>query len=484
MKKSITFNFAMNVLLSASNLLFSLLTFPYLNRVLLAEGMGRVSFAQSVIDYVAAFALLGIPYYGIKACVEVRDNPIALSKRVKELQALGSLFSFFSLLGLGILIFFVPQLFAYRRELLILAVAIPLKNIGAEYYFRATEQFSYITVRSILIRLTSVLAIFLFVKNRQDLSIYLVISVFLNAGSNLFNYVYVRKELGLRELHKLELKRHLQPIWTFFLINIGWLMYANTDVIMLGYLVGDQEVGYYNASVRIKTLLVIVLNALLQVVLPRMIQAFQKQSEEVAKRFVQQVSSICLLMSVYVVGYVSFSADAVMLLLAGKAFEPAVPVLQWTIWEFFPLACSTVLYNVLVATSRERHYYRSNFIGLAVNVLLNTVLISRFQALGAGMATVAGSTVVFVALLYQMPLEWKGYWNWKNASKIIVMGLFSVFVLWGLGLLVPPVSPLLFLLVTGLSYSGSYFIVGWLLKEDMVMLVSSRMRQMLLGKDV
>lgn len=484
MKKSITFNFAMNVLLSASNLLFSLLTFPYLNRVLLAEGMGRVAFAQSVMDYVAAFALLGIPYYGIKVCVEVRDNPIELAKRVKELQVLGSFFSCFAVLGLLLLVLLFPQLADYRTELLILSFTIPLKTMGAEHYFRATEQFSYITVRSILIRLTSVLAIFLFVKNRQDLSIYLVISVFLNAGSNLFNYVYVRKELGLRGLHKLELKRHLQPIWTFFLINIGWLMYANTDVIMLGYLVGDQEVGYYNASVHIKTLLVIVLNALLQVVLPRMIQAFQKQSEEVAKRFVQQVSSICLLMSVYVIGYVSFSADAVMLFLAGKAFEPAVPVLQWTIWEFFPLACSIVLYNVLVATSRERHYYRSNFIGLAVNVLLNTVLISRFQALGAGMATVAGSTVVFVALLHQMPLEWKGYWNWKNASKIIVMGLFSVFVLWGLSLLVPPVSPLLFLLVTGLSYSGSYFIVGWLLKEDMVMLVSSRMRQMLLGKDV
>ena len=59
--KSVKFNFIMNFILTASNFIFPLITFPYVSRVLGASGTGKVSFAISVVSYFTMVAALGIP---------------------------------------------------------------------------------------------------------------------------------------------------------------------------------------------------------------------------------------------------------------------------------------------------------------------------------------------------------------------------------------------------------------------------------------
>ena len=87
MKKngSLKLNFIMNVILSMSAFIFPMITFPYVSRVLMPDGMGRVSFATSVITYFAMVAQLGIPTYGIRACARVRDDREQLTKTVQEI---------------------------------------------------------------------------------------------------------------------------------------------------------------------------------------------------------------------------------------------------------------------------------------------------------------------------------------------------------------------------------------------------------------
>lgn len=68
---SIKKNFIMNVILTASSLIFPLITFPYVSRILLPEGTGRVAFVLSIISYFSMVASLGIPTYGIRACAQV-----------------------------------------------------------------------------------------------------------------------------------------------------------------------------------------------------------------------------------------------------------------------------------------------------------------------------------------------------------------------------------------------------------------------------
>ena len=91
-QKSLKLNFIMNAILTMSSFLFPLITFPYVSRVLLPAGTGRVSFANSVVTYFVMISQLGIPTYGIRACAVVRDNPVKLKKTVYELSCICSVF--------------------------------------------------------------------------------------------------------------------------------------------------------------------------------------------------------------------------------------------------------------------------------------------------------------------------------------------------------------------------------------------------------
>ena len=84
-QKSLKSNFVMNSILTMSQFIFPLITFPYVSRILLPVGTGKVSFATSIVSYFTLFAQLGIPMYGIRACAKVRDNREKLTKTVQEL---------------------------------------------------------------------------------------------------------------------------------------------------------------------------------------------------------------------------------------------------------------------------------------------------------------------------------------------------------------------------------------------------------------
>ena len=83
--KSLKVNFVMNAVLTMSNMIFPLITFPYVSRILLPVGTGKVAFATSIVTYFSMFAQLGIPTYGIRVCAQVRDDREKLSRTVQEL---------------------------------------------------------------------------------------------------------------------------------------------------------------------------------------------------------------------------------------------------------------------------------------------------------------------------------------------------------------------------------------------------------------
>ena len=94
--RSVTYNFIMNVILTGSNILFPLLTYPYASRILKPYGMGMVSFANAIITYFTMFAQLGIPTYGIRVCAKVRDDREKLSRTVQEVLIINMITCFLS----------------------------------------------------------------------------------------------------------------------------------------------------------------------------------------------------------------------------------------------------------------------------------------------------------------------------------------------------------------------------------------------------
>ena len=160
-QKSLKLNFVMNAILTMSQFVFPLITFPYVSRILLPIGTGKVSFATSIVSYFTLFAQLGIPTYGIRACAKVRDNREELSKMVQELFIINLMMSALAYVVYFAAIYYVPRFRQDKDLFLIVGLTIFFNAIGMEWLYKALEQYTYITVRSIIFKFIAIVAMFL-----------------------------------------------------------------------------------------------------------------------------------------------------------------------------------------------------------------------------------------------------------------------------------------------------------------------------------
>ena len=171
-QNSIKFNFIMNIILMMSSFVFPLITFPYISRILLPVGTGKISFATSLISYFTMFAQLGIPTYGIRACAKVRDNRKELTQTAQELLIINLVMSVISYLALFLALMFIPRLQSEKTLYVIASFTIILTSIGIEWLYKALEQYAYITIRSIIFKIVAIIAMFLLIHNQSDYLIY------------------------------------------------------------------------------------------------------------------------------------------------------------------------------------------------------------------------------------------------------------------------------------------------------------------------
>ena len=195
---SVKFNFIMNFILTASSILFPLITFPYISRTLLAAGSGAVSSAASVLTYFAMFASLGIPTYGIRACARVRDNREELSRTVQELLIINTVTTVLTYAAFLILLAVVPKFAAERELLLINSVSLFLNVIGVSWLYSALEEYGYIASRTLIFKVISIVFMFLMVKSPDDYIVYGAISVFAGGGSYVLNFLRLRRYVDLK----------------------------------------------------------------------------------------------------------------------------------------------------------------------------------------------------------------------------------------------------------------------------------------------
>ena len=271
MKKqvSLKYNFIMNAILTMSQFIFPLITFPYISRILLPVGTGKIAFATSVITYFSMFAQLGIPTYGIRACARVRDNREQLTRTAQELLLINLFMSGVTYIAFGIALVSVPQMREERILFLVISTTIFLNAIGMEWLYKALEQYAYITIRSVVFKVIALMMMFLLVHEKSDYVLYSAISIFAASASNILNFVNAHKYIGMCPLGKYNFQQHFRPIAVFFAMSCATAIYTNLDVVMLGFMTTDGDVGYYNAAVKIKSILISIVTSLGVVLLPR-----------------------------------------------------------------------------------------------------------------------------------------------------------------------------------------------------------------------
>ncbi|HHD9526337.1 TPA: oligosaccharide flippase family protein, partial [Streptococcus pneumoniae] len=219
-KKSITRNFIFNTILTMSSFIFPLISFPYVSRVLMADGLGRVTFASSIIDYALTFAMLGMPLYGVKVCAGYIKNKEKLSQTVRELLVINLLVGFLVMLLLATMVIIIPRFRQEWQLIIITSSTIPLNIIGIEWLYKALEDYSYISIRTLTFKILGFLLMFLVVRTKDDYMVYAAITVLASHGSFILNFFRSRTFLLENISQRLNLKQHIKPLLILFFLSV------------------------------------------------------------------------------------------------------------------------------------------------------------------------------------------------------------------------------------------------------------------------
>jgi Membrane protein involved in the export of O-antigen and teichoic acid len=480
-KKSLKKNFIYNTILTMSNFIFPLVTFPYASRILMPAGTGRVSFATSLISYFTMFAQLGIPTYGIRTCSKVRNNRIELTRTAHELLGINIIMCAISYTLLALALIFVPALKEDRLLYLVVSSTILLTSIGMEWLYKALEQYRYIAVRSIVFKFIAMASMFLLVHRQKDYLIYGGISIFAASASNIFNFINVHKYIDLKPVGHYNMKRHLKPVAVFFAMACATTIYTHMDTLMLGFLLNKTEVGYYNAAVRIKTLLVSVVTSIGAVLLPRssyLIQKKQWKKFRVVSR--KALDFVFILSSAFMVYFILYARFGIMLF-SGGYFEPSILPMRIIMPTLLFIGVTNITgIQIMVPMGREKSVLLSEVVGLVLNLIINALLIPRMASTGAAIGTLVAEFAVlitqYLTLRDEISHAFRAVSYWKIALGLTVGALSSFWVVF-LGL-----SNFITLALTSILFFGSYaavlLVTGEWLVCDLSSQLTNRLRKM------
>ena len=465
---SVKYNFIMNAILTVAGIIFPLITFPYISRVLLVEGSGKVAFATSVVTYFTMFASLGIPTYGVRACAIVRDNKEKLSKTVQELLIISGGTTLLTYIVFGISLFVIPEFAQERTLLLIVGLGIGLNTIGVQWLYNALEQYSYITTCSILFKVIGMILMFLLVKESSDYQIYGGVDVIASFGSYVLNFICLRKFVTFQKTGTYQFKQHLKHIMVFFAMSAGASIYLNLDVVMLRFLQSNEAVGYYNAGIKVKTVLVTCVTSLGTVLLPRLSYYIETADKKAFQLMVGKAFRFVFVAASAVTVYFSIFARESILLLSGEAFLPAVGPMMILMPTVLLIGLSNVTgIQILTPNGREREVMYSIWGGAILDFVLNLIVIPKFSANGAALSTLlAEGMVLLLQCWFLRDVLWsyiRQVQCWKIVIALAVASVMTIPVkIWiDSGVFVT-------LLVSAIVFFGGYAVVLLLLKEPFV----------------
>ncbi|MGP1586944.1 MAG: oligosaccharide flippase family protein [Treponemataceae bacterium] len=426
--KSLVLNSTLNIIRTVMGVIFPLITFPYVSRILGPAGTGKVAYANSIVSYFVLLAELGITGYAIREGAKIRNDKYAFSKFCKEMLIINFSATIFAYILLFVVLFCIPQLYEYRTLILALSSTILFTTLGVEWVYVAVEDFTYITIRSIAFMIFGLVLLFVLVRKPEDIFQYALISVLTNVGANIFNFIHARKHVDFALKIKPELKKHLKPIFLIFTNVITISIYNVLDTTLVGAICADYEVGIYNAALKVNRLVFALIVSFSDVITPRMSNTVENDSVQY-KKLLNNIFNLNLILSIPSMVGLIYLAEPITLFLCGSQFLDSIPSmrLMTAIIVIIPLASSIA--GCIFSVNRKDTYNLIPAIGSAIlNLILNLILIPKYGAFGAGIGTISAE---FIGLFIRIILVEKMYKEFYKTFSLIYQYLFAATVMLG-----------------------------------------------------
>ncbi|WP_346238520.1 flippase [Niabella insulamsoli] len=402
-------NFFYNALLTTSNLIFPLITFPYVNRVLDPEGIGKASFATSFVQAFMIICSLGVPYYGIREIAKTKSDIEKRSLLVLELTIIKIIVSLFALVIYFALVFNVPTLKSSLIFFLFGSLSILIGIFDFNYFFSALENFRYITVRSVFFQIVSVVLTFSLIKDQHDVLLFFLIPIIITFFNTIVNIAYLKNFLIFPKISLVGLRKHVLPLITMFSIILFSSLYNVLDTTILGFLTDDGTVGYYSTATKLNKIPIAIIMTLAPVLLPRMAAEVGKRNFQEVSRLANKAIEVILLIGVPITFGILCTSSLLIFIFAGEKFVDAILTLQLMSPLALIIGVTTCFSTqILVPFGNEKLVLRAVLFGMILSLGLNFYLIPYISQNGAAISALCTELLVLVMC----------YWYSKKLMKI------------------------------------------------------------------
>lgn len=423
-KHSLGVNLSFNLILSLSTILFPIIIFPYVSRVLGPEGVGKVQFVISFTQYFILIAALGTPVYGIREVSKISHDPVGLKKIFTILLSLNIITSVVLCILFIIIILCVPTLRVDLKFYLISGINILLSFSSIDWFFSGIQKFKVIALRSLIVKVIFLLILFLLVRDRADILPYLFVVVGASLLNNVYNIFSARKYFDLSLINKSDFNVHLKPLLFIFSSIVIASVYSALDTVLLGFIKGYTDVGYYSAASRLVKAGIPILTALSSVLLPQLTQSFRnKESERINELINKGFSYVVLLGIPITVGLIALSSEIIVFFSGNEFFEASL-----TLKIMAPVALiigiSTVwLVLILSPNSKDKEGVISASAGLIMSLVLNSILIPKYGHVGAAISNLFSEFAVMCFFIYFASKVIKYKFDWKFFFQCLFVSL-------------------------------------------------------------
>ena len=399
-KKSITRNYIYNLTYQILTLLLPLITAPYISRVLGAENIGIYSFTLSISSYFILFGSLGISLYGQREIAYQQGKKKETSKIFWEITVLRWITMTFSMIFFYFT--FIMKSNEYNIYYKILLLEILGNSLDISWFFQGLEEFKKTVTRNMVVKLISLICIFIFVKTSNELRNYFyiyVMSILIGNGSL---WLYLPQYLCKIRIKELKILKHFKPTISLFIPQIAIQIYTILDKTMIGTIIQDKaEVGFYEQSQKIVKMTLTVITSLGTVMLPRIANCYGQGDKKKILEYMNKSFRMAFFLAIPMTVGICVIADTFVPIFFGNGYDKVIILLKIISPIIIFIGLSNIIGNqYLLPTKKQKEFTISVCIGAVVNFILNACFIPKLGAIGAAIGTVVAEFTVMAVQMY------------------------------------------------------------------------------------
>ena len=345
---------------------------------------------------------------------------------------------------------------------------------GMDWFYRGLEKYTYITSRSILFKFIAIFLMFALVHQKSDYIAYGWICIFASSASNICNLVNIHRYIEIRPVGMYNFRHHLKPIIVFFAMSCATTIYTNLDTVMLGFIRTDMDVGYYNAAVKVKSVLLGVVTSLGTVLLPRASYYVEHHETNEFQRITRKAINFVILIAIPLTCYFILYAREGILFLSGNAYMPAVFPMQIIMPTILFIGLTNIMgIQMLVPLGREKIVLCSEIAGAIVDLIFNVLLIPRLASIGAAIGTLLAEIVVWIVQFTALRTEILPAYKSIQYPKILLATVAGIVSSGWVKML--DIGNFATLLISSILFFGIYCAILTVMREPLVCEVKNQM---------